>query len=40
MTETLKLPIIMRKWLINKFLEQKEKEHQHMEAERRKVRKK
>jgi hypothetical protein len=39
-TETLKLPINLRKWLINKFIEQKEKEHEHMESERRKIRKK
>jgi len=39
-TETLKLPIILRKWLINKFIEQKEKENQHMESERRKTRRK
>jgi hypothetical protein len=39
-TETLKLPIILRKWLINKFIEQKEKENQHMESERRKIKRK
>lgn len=39
-SETLKLPINLRKWLINKFLEQKEKENEHMEAERRKIKRK
>lgn len=40
MTETLKLPIILRKWLINKFVEQKEKENQQIESQKRRMRKK
>jgi hypothetical protein len=39
-TETLKLPINLRKWLIRKFVEQKEKEQQHIESERRKLKRK
>jgi len=40
MSETLKLQINMRKWLINKFVEQKDRENEHMEAERRKIKRK
>jgi hypothetical protein len=35
--ECMKLPIDLRKWLINRFIKQKEKEHEQMEAERRKA---
>lgn len=35
--ECMKLPIDLRKWLINRFIKQKEKENEQMEAERRKA---
>lgn len=40
MKNTMTLPINLRKWLIQKYIQQKEKENEQMEAERKKVRKK
>jgi hypothetical protein len=40
MKDTMILPINLRKWLIQRYIQQKEKENEQMEAERRKVRKK
>lgn len=34
--ETMELPIAERKWFINRFIEQKEKENEAIEAEKRK----
>lgn len=39
MKDTMILPINLRKWLIQRYIQQKEKENEQMEAERRKVRK-
>jgi len=36
----MKLPINLRKWLIQRFIDQKEKENEQMEAERRKAKSK
>jgi hypothetical protein len=36
MSGSMSLPINMRKWMIERFIEQKEKENQAMEASRRK----
>ena len=33
------MPVYERKWMINRFMEQKEKEHQAMEAARKKAKK-
>lgn len=38
--DCMSLPIDLRKWLINRFLKQKEKENEQMEAERRRARSK
>jgi hypothetical protein len=35
--DCMSLPIDLRKWLINRFIKQKEKENEQMEAERRKA---
>jgi hypothetical protein len=35
--DCMSLPIDLRKWLINRFIMQKEKENEQMEAERRKI---
>jgi hypothetical protein len=40
MKDTMMLPINLRKWLIQRYIQQKEKENEQMEAERRKIRKK
>jgi hypothetical protein len=39
MKDTMILPINLRKWLIQRYIQQKEKENEQMEAERRKIRK-
>jgi len=36
MQKTLSMPINIRQWMVQRFIEQKEKENQAMEAERRK----
>lgn len=40
MEDSMKLPINLRKWLIQRFVDQKEKENEQMEAERRKAKSK
>jgi hypothetical protein len=40
MEGSMKLPINLRKWLIQRFIDQKEKENEQMEAERRKAKSK
>jgi len=40
MEGSMKLPINLRKWLIQRFVDQKEKENEQMEAERRKAKSK
>jgi hypothetical protein len=40
MKDTMLLPINLRKWLIQRYIQQKEKENEQMESERRKIRKK
>jgi hypothetical protein len=40
MKDTMILPINLRKWLIQRYIQQKEKENEQMESERRKIRKK
>lgn len=40
MEGSMKLPINLRKWLIQRFMDQKEKENEQMEAERRKAKSK
>ena len=37
MDRTMSIPINMRKWLIERFIQQKNKEHDAMENERRKA---
>jgi len=37
MQKTLMMPINIRQWMVQRFIEQKEKENQAMEAERRKA---
>ena len=37
MEDSMRLPINLRKWLIQRFVDQKEKENEQMEAERRKA---
>lgn len=37
MQSTMQLPINLRKWLIQRFIQQKEKENEQIEAERRKA---
>jgi len=36
MQKTLVMPIKVRRWLVNRYIEQKEKENEAMEAEKRK----
>lgn len=36
MHDTLSIPTYSRKWLVNRFIEQKQKENEAMESERRK----
>lgn len=36
MQKTLVMPINVRRWLVNRYIEQKEKENEAMEAEKRK----
>ena len=40
MKDTMILPINLRKWLIQRYIQQKEKENEQMESERSKIRKK
>jgi len=40
MEGSMKLPINLRKWIIQRFMDQKEKENEQMEAERRKAKSK
>ena len=40
MEGSMKLPINLRKWLIQRFVDQKEKENEQIEAERRKAKSK
>ena len=37
MQKTLSMPIHVRQWMIHKYIEQKEKENESMEAERKKA---
>jgi hypothetical protein len=37
MAASMTLPINLRKWMIERYIEQKEKEHEAMEAQRRKA---
>lgn len=37
MNQTLSMPINVRQWMVQKFIEQKEKENESIEAERRKA---